>query len=104
LAEKDSGTQNLRLFLKSLASYVFLVVSALIAVPLGLVWLANGLLAFSVGNLRFLGLLPTTVGTIFMLNMFVYFASVGKGTPAGWSAYISRRRNLARVISHLQIQ
>ena len=50
--------------------------------PLCLVWLANGLLTFSVRDLRFLGLIPIGVGGIFMLNMFVCFALAGRGTPA----------------------
>jgi protein-S-isoprenylcysteine O-methyltransferase Ste14 len=70
------------LFLKNLVLFVLLVVSALVVVPLGLIWLANGFLEFSLGVLRFLGFVPVGVGLVFMLNMFVYFAIVGGGTPA----------------------
>ena len=73
---------NVRLFLRNLVLFVFLVVSALVVVPLVLVWLSGSLLTFSVGGLRFLGFVLIGVGVVFMLNMFVYFASVGKGTPA----------------------
>lgn len=73
---------DVKLFLKNLVLFVFLVASVLVVVPLVLVWLSGGLLAFSLGELRFLGLVPISVGLVFMLNMFVYFASDGKGTPA----------------------
>lgn len=58
------------------------MVFALIVVPLGMVWLANDLLTFSVGYFRFLGLIPIGVGVVFMLNMFIYFALACRGTPA----------------------
>ena len=69
-------------FLKNLFLFILLVVSVLVLVPLGLVWLANGFLGFSFGFLRFIGFVPVGVGLYFMLNMFVYFAVVGGGTPA----------------------
>jgi protein-S-isoprenylcysteine O-methyltransferase Ste14 len=69
-------------FLKNLFLFSLLVVSVLVLVPLGLVWLANGFLGFSFGFLRFIGFVPVGVGLYFMLNMFVYFAVVGGGTPA----------------------
>jgi protein-S-isoprenylcysteine O-methyltransferase Ste14 len=82
LVQENLGIGDVRLSLKNLVLFVFLVFSTLVVVPLVLVWLSGGLLAFSVGGLRFLGFVLIGVGTVFMLNMFVYFASVGKGTPA----------------------
>jgi protein-S-isoprenylcysteine O-methyltransferase Ste14 len=82
LTQKNLEIGNVRLFLRNLVLFVFLVFSALVVVPLVLVWLSEGWLTFSVGGLRVLGLVLIGVGAVFMLNMFVYFASVGKGTPA----------------------
>ena len=70
------------LFLKKLFLFILLVVSVLVVVPLGLAWLANGFLGFSLGVLKLLGFVPVGVGLVFMLNMFVYFAVVGGGAPA----------------------
>ncbi len=81
MANKNS-TQNLILFLKNFTFFISIVVLVLVVTPLGLVWLSNGLLTFSAGTLRFLGLAPIVVGGVFMLNMFVYFALEGRGTPA----------------------
>jgi protein-S-isoprenylcysteine O-methyltransferase Ste14 len=75
-------TGNVELFLKNLVLFVFLVVSALVIVPLGLVWLANSSMTFSFGVLKFSGLILIGVGSVFMLNMFMCFALAGKGTPA----------------------
>lgn len=82
MIEKNKKAQNLTLFLKNLAFFIFLVLSALVVVPLELVWVANGFLSFSIVGSTYLGLLLTIFGAIFMLNMFVYFALSGKGTPA----------------------
>jgi protein-S-isoprenylcysteine O-methyltransferase Ste14 len=76
------GVLQYPLFLKNLVLFVLLVVSMLVVVPVGLVWLANGFLGFPLGFLRFLGFVPVGVGLFFLLNMFVYFAVVGGGTPA----------------------
>jgi protein-S-isoprenylcysteine O-methyltransferase Ste14 len=78
----EVGVLQYFLFLKNLVLFVFLVVSVLVVVPVGLVWLANGFLGFSAGFLRLLGFVPVGVGLFFLLNMFVYFAVVGGGTPA----------------------
>jgi len=77
-----NSNKSLKLFVKNLVLFIFLVISVGVAVPLFLIWLANGFLTFSIGDLRFLGLIPIVVGGIFMLNMFVYFALAGRGTPA----------------------
>jgi protein-S-isoprenylcysteine O-methyltransferase Ste14 len=82
LAQENLEIVDIKLFLKNLVLFVFLVASVLVVVPLVLVWLSGGLLAFSIGGLRFLGFVLIGVGAFFMLNMFFYFASVGKGTPA----------------------
>jgi protein-S-isoprenylcysteine O-methyltransferase Ste14 len=78
----EVGVLQYPLFLKNLVFFILLVVSVLVVVPLGLVWLANGFFGFSLGLLRFLGFVPVGVGLFFLLNMVVYFAVVGGGTPA----------------------
>jgi protein-S-isoprenylcysteine O-methyltransferase Ste14 len=78
----EVGVLHYPLFLKNLVLFILLVVSVLVVVPLGLVWLQNGFLVFSLGFLRFVGVVPVGVGLFFLLNMFVYFAVVGGGTPA----------------------
>jgi protein-S-isoprenylcysteine O-methyltransferase Ste14 len=59
-----------------------LVVSLLVVVPVALVWLADGLLSFSIGDFKFLGLIPVALGMVFLLNLFMYFALAGGGTIA----------------------
>lgn len=80
--KKNNSDESLKLFVKNLVLFIFVVITALVVVPVVLVWLAADFLAFSIYDFKFAGLIVGAVGTIFLLNMFVYFALAGRGTPA----------------------
>lgn len=80
--KKNNSSGSLKLFVKNLVLFVFVVITALVVVPVVLVWLAADFLAFSIYDFKFLGLIVGVVGASFLLNMFVYFALAGRGTPA----------------------
>jgi protein-S-isoprenylcysteine O-methyltransferase Ste14 len=67
---------------KALSIAFFVAVSLFVAVPLGFLALANGLLTFQVGAYRFMGLFPIVLGAVLAFWVVLYFAVVGEGTPA----------------------
>jgi protein-S-isoprenylcysteine O-methyltransferase Ste14 len=77
-----NGEATSSVLVKSLVLASLVIVSVFVAVPLGLLTVADGWLTFHVGDWRFAGLAPIVVGTGFAFWTVVYFALVGKGTPA----------------------
>jgi protein-S-isoprenylcysteine O-methyltransferase Ste14 len=67
---------------KALVLASFVEVSIFVVMPLVLLAFANGLLTFDINGYRLLGLFPITLGAVFAFWVVLYFALVGKGTPA----------------------
>ncbi len=68
--------------LKALLLFLFVTLTAFVALPWSILLFSGGFLDFQIGPYRFLGLLPLGLGAAVALWTVLSFALVGNGTPA----------------------
>jgi protein-S-isoprenylcysteine O-methyltransferase Ste14 len=73
---------NAMLLLKSLLLFFLVILTAFVALPLGVLFFSNSFLTFEIGFYRFLGFLAIGIGLVLTLWTVLAFVSIGKGTPA----------------------